>query len=155
MKTQMLNPYKLLCWCKFPPDWCFPWWPWPQEHSYPSETCTDSCGSCVGCASEPCHYRPMSSQPKSCKNSYYSYLNNNALIKSQFCTCHDSWAVVTCAKLWLVWIIICHLKAMCILVRFGLWAHKRLVKRVPGDKLSVLGMGHQSFHLLLSGLFAL
>ena len=28
------------------------------------------------------------------------FLTSNDQISSQFCTCHDSWAVVTCANLW-------------------------------------------------------
>ena len=29
-------------------------------------------------------------------------------VRSQISTCHDSWAVMTCAKLWPDWVIICH-----------------------------------------------
>ena len=29
-----------------------------------------------------------------------SYTKNNVSIRSQLCTCHDSWAVMTCANLW-------------------------------------------------------
>ena len=45
-------------------------------------------------------------------NSYF-----NDLFRSQFCTCHDSWAVVGCAKLWPD-LIIFHLKWRCILQNF-------------------------------------
>ena len=34
------------------------------------------------------------------KNMGYLDITNNDQIWSQFCTCHDSWAVMTCAKLW-------------------------------------------------------
>ena len=34
-----------------------------------------------------------------------SHMKNNNNIRSQFCTCHDSSAVVTCANLWPGWII--------------------------------------------------
>ena len=37
----------------------------------------------------------MSSQLQSLSRFYF-----NDSIRSQFCTCHDSWAVMTCAKLW-------------------------------------------------------
>ena len=39
-------------------------------------------------------------------------------IRSQFCTCHDSSAVMTCAKLWPDVIIIFHVKSMCTVTRF-------------------------------------
>ena len=53
-------------------------------------------------------------------------------ISSQFCTSHDSLAVVACAKLWLDWIIILYDRATCIFARFGLRAHTPFVKQVPG-----------------------
>ena len=34
-----------------------------------------------------------------------SYLKSNDQIRSQFCTCHDCWAVMTCANLWPDWMI--------------------------------------------------
>ena len=46
------------------------------------------------------HWGFMSSYSKSCAHSSSSHFNNNTQIRSQFCTCHDSWAVVTCANLW-------------------------------------------------------
>ena len=45
----------------------------------------------------------------------------NYAIISQFCTCHDSWAVVTCAKLLYDWIIEFKIKAKRIFKRFQLW----------------------------------
>ena len=33
-------------------------------------------------------------------NSVHSNFNSNDPIRSQFCTCHNSWAVMTCANLW-------------------------------------------------------
>ena len=39
------------------------------------------------------------------QNSSCSYMNDNVQIKSQFCTCHHNWAVMTCANLWPGWII--------------------------------------------------
>ena len=40
------------------------------------------------------------------------------------CTCHDSSAVVTCAKSWPDWIIIFRVRTTWFFPRFGLWAHK-------------------------------
>ena len=50
----------------------------------------------------------------------------------QFCTCHNSSAFVACANLWPDMIIIIKIKAMRILMRFQLWAHKPSVKCAPG-----------------------
>ena len=54
---------------------------------------------------------------------FFSNVSSHDLIRSQFCTCHDSSAVMTCAKLWPDEINIFHVGAMHILTRFGLWAH--------------------------------
>ena len=58
-------------------------------------------------------------------------MKNNDQIRPQFCTCHDSWAVVTCAKLWPDWIITLHGRITFFLMRLGLRAHKLFVKWVP------------------------
>ena len=42
----------------------------------------------------------MSPWSKSRKHSICSHMNNNYWFRSQLCTCHDSWAVVTCAEVW-------------------------------------------------------
>ena len=47
--------------------------------------------------------------------------------RSQICTCHDSWAVVACAKLWPDWIIISYPTGTTILGKFRLWAHNPFV----------------------------
>ena len=77
-----------------------------------------------------------------------SYFNFDYTIRSQFCTCHDSWAVMACAKLepdliiifhlrWAVMacaklepdlIIIFHLSTKCFCTRLGSWAHTPFVK---------------------------
>ena len=59
-------------------------------------------------------------------------MNNNDQIRSQFCTCHDSWAVVSCAKLWPEWIIGILIIAKGIFARFHLSAHQVLVVWIPG-----------------------
>ena len=51
------------------------------------------------------------------------------LTRSQCCTCHDSWAVVACAKLWPHLTIIFHVRVTCNLTRFRLWALKHFVKQ--------------------------
>ena len=53
----------------------------------------------------PLHKRFMSSQFKSPKFSSHNIYSNDP-IRSQLCTCHESRAVVACAKLWLDWNII-------------------------------------------------
>ena len=59
-----------------------------------------------------------------------SYAIYNYPIKSQFCTCHDSWAVVTCVKFWRDFVIIIKVKTSRIFTRFQLCAHKVFVKWV-------------------------
>ena len=49
----------------------------------------------------------------------------------QCCTCHASWAVVACAKLWLDWIIMFHVRIIGSFFRFGLKAHKLLMTQAP------------------------
>ena len=73
----------------------------------------------------------MSSQPKSCENTSCSYFDSNDLIRSQFCTCHDSSAVMTYAKLWPDLIHIFHIREIWIFTRFGPWAHKLFAKWFP------------------------
>ena len=57
--------------------------------------------------------------------------DSNEPVRTQFCTGHDSSAVVTCAKLWSDCIIIFHVRATLILTRFEWWARKCLVTWVP------------------------
>ena len=57
--------------------------------------------------------------------------DSNDSTRSQFCTCHDSWAVMTCAKLWPAPIIVFEENPTWILTRFGFWAHKPFVSWVP------------------------
>ena len=61
----------------------------------------------------------------------FSHMKNNKLTRPWFCTCHDSWAVVTCAKLWPDGIIPVIITAVIIFTRFQWWAHKALVIKVP------------------------
>ena len=56
---------------------------------------------------DPFHKQFKSSSSKSRKNTCCFYMKRGDLIRSQFCTCHDSSALVTCAKLgpdWIIWI---------------------------------------------------
>ena len=52
---------------------------------------------------------------KFCDNSVSSNFDSNDPIMSQFCTCHDSSAVVSCAKSRLDWIVKFYAKDWCIL----------------------------------------
>ena len=62
-----------------------------------------------------------------------SDMKNYDPIMLQFCTCHISWADVTCAKLWHDWIIRIKIKAKRNFTRFQLWSHKFLVNRFLGS----------------------
>ena len=53
---------------------------------------------------------------------------NNGSIKSQFCTCHDSSAVMACANLWLDRAIKIKIIRKRIFARFQLWAYKPIAK---------------------------
>ena len=55
-----------------------------------------------------------------------SHLQTYHLIRPSFSTCHDSSAVVTCAKLWPVWAIQINIREKRILTIFQLWAHNRV-----------------------------
>ena len=47
----------------------------------------------------------MNTKFKSCKNISWSCMKTNHQIMPQFCTCHNSSAVVACANLWHDWVI--------------------------------------------------
>ena len=68
--------------------------------------------------------------PNLVKNICCSYMNNNEQIRSEICTCHDSWAVMTCAVFWPDWIIEVEMRAKLILTRYQLCTHKLFVKWV-------------------------
>ena len=55
-------------------------------------------------------------------------VKNSVQIRSQFCTCHDSWAVMACAKLWPDWIMKIKFKIQNVFTRFHLWAHKAFME---------------------------
>ena len=85
----------------------------------------------------PFHKVYMSSQLKSCEKFLCCDSDSDDPNSSQICTCHDSWAVVTCAKLWTDLIIICQVRAAWICKIFELWAHKLLLRWSPGSGWSV------------------
>ena len=58
-------------------------------------------------------------------NSYF-----NITIRWQFCTCHNSRAIVACAKLWPDLIIILQVLATQIFIMFRLWTQKSFMKWV-------------------------
>ena len=66
------------------------------------------------------------------QNSLRSKSNFHDPIRSHFCTCHDSWTVVTCAKLWPDSTTIFCIRTRYIFTIFGLWAYKSHVKWVSG-----------------------
>ena len=74
----------------------------------------------------PFHEQFMSWLPKFLKTSNYSYITNNDQIRSQFCTCHDSSAVVACAKMRPDWMITIEMRWYRIFTRFQWGAHKLL-----------------------------
>ena len=76
------------------------------------------------------HQGFVSSYLKSWHCSFCSNLVTNNSIWSQFCTCHDNQAVMTCAKLWPDLISIFYAWAMCIYKRLALWAHKPFMKSI-------------------------
>ena len=76
----------------------------------------------------PFHIWFRSSLSTSHKKSCDYYLMNNYPIRSQFCTCHDSWAVVTCANLWPDWVIRIQFESKQIFMKFQLWAHGPFVR---------------------------
>ena len=64
-------------------------------------------------------------------------------IRSQFCTCHDSWAVMTCAKLLPELIIIFHIRATNIFNKFVIWAPKPCVRWMPDTELAAIILGSE------------
>ena len=63
----------------------------------------------------------MSSSVKYHENAFCSNSVSDELIRSKFCTCHDSQAVVTCAKFWPDLISTFHIITTHIFARFRLW----------------------------------
>ena len=80
----------------------------------------------------PFHKEFMSLWSKSCKNMGCFCMQKTDPNRSQFCTCHNSLAVVTCAKLSVDWTIKIKVRTDTIFSRFQLWARKHFVKWIPG-----------------------
>ena len=70
----------------------------------------------------------------------------NDWVRSQIFTYHDSSAVVACAILWLVRIIIVHIGVIYVYTSFGLWAHQTFVTLVPVRPYSRQKVGVVSYH---------
>ena len=68
---------------------------------------------------------------KFCENHFCSNSYSNDPTRWQFCTCHNSWAIMGLTILWLDQIIFCYVRAVHIFIRFGLKAHKSFVKYDP------------------------
>ena len=81
------------------------------------------------------------------------YWKNNNQIMSQFCTCHDSSAVMTCANLWHDLIIRIKIKAKIFFARYELWAHLLFVRRVPKVNSYMLYWTHVSAYLFCPTVF--
>ena len=71
---------------------------------------------------------------ESCKKLYCIYAKNDYQIRSQFCTGHDSSAVVTCAYLWSVHIVTIMMQTKGIFIRFQLSASKPLAKWITQNR---------------------
>ena len=78
----------------------------------------------------PSHKGFMRLSFKSCENSVSFYLNSNDPIRSQFFTCHNSLAVMACAKLWHDCIIIIFYISVIFIFQILWWAHKPFAKWV-------------------------
>ena len=74
---------------------------------------------------------------KSCENSLCSDIDSNHPIMTQFRTCHDSWAVVACAKLWHGQSIVAHVQITLVLQNMdhefinSLWNGSRGLAELP------------------------
>ena len=61
----------------------------------------------------------------------YTHMEHDYWVKSSFCSCHDRWVVVTCAKLWFDRTVRNKMRGRSF-TRFQSWAHKPFVKWVHG-----------------------
>ena len=75
----------------------------------------------------------MTSKSKSYNDSFRYTFDFYDAARSKFCTCHDSSAVVACAKFISGWVII-FTESKTYSTRFGVCAHKLFVKLVPGHQ---------------------
>ena len=66
-------------------------------------------------------------------NTFWSNFGFIQQIRPQFCSWHDTYVVVACAKVWPDLIIVFHGKVSRIFKRFMLWVHTELVKWIPGS----------------------
>ena len=64
------------------------------------------------------HKHFVSSYAKLLQNTQCSNAKNGDQITSEFCTCHNSWAVVTCAKFWHDWMVRIKIRAKWMLIIF-------------------------------------
>ena len=84
----------------------------------------------------PFHKVLTSPSLKSCAHSLCSNFHYNDPIRSQFCTCHDSYAVVTCTN---SWHDLLYVRATCIFARFKLWAFCKMGDRPARRTRQTLG----------------
>ena len=78
----------------------------------------------------PFHKQSMSSKWKFCKIEFHSFLIIYCPIELQFWTCHDSYAVRACAKLWLNCVIDLR-RVKIYLIEFRSWSHLCLLDNTP------------------------
>ena len=80
---------------------------------------------------DPFHKRFMSTLLQFCEYYLCSCMKDNYEIKSQFCTCHDILAVVTCAKSWPWSGIRFNIRAKRFFYKIQLWTHKSVCDTGP------------------------
>ena len=83
------------------------------------------------CLSRPIPWRAWGLVIEILKNTLCFNYNFRDPVRSQMCTCHDSWAVATYAKFWSDWIMIIQGISTYIFTRFELWSLKRIVIWLP------------------------
>ena len=77
-----------------------------------------------------------------------SDIKTNDPITTQFCTCHDSSAVMTCAKLWYDLVIIVKVRVKFIFTKFQMWVHKTLCIMGPLSKWRIHKMNMSSLNII-------
>ena len=98
---------------------------------------------------DPFHKGFMSSRLKAHEFFFFFNFDSNHPIRSQFYTCHDSSAVVACAKLWADMKIIFHQNNTHFFMRFEIWPHNPVVEWVPGTTFIQFSVPHMLVNLSL------
>ena len=78
------------------------------------------------------HYKnSLAAYKPSLVNMRFAILPEKINTMSQFCVCHNRWALVTCANLWRYWIVQVIIIAKTF-TTFTLWPHQCFVNWIPG-----------------------